>query len=105
MKSAIRTTLLLAGLLAATTGTVAAGAGPGRYAFNQDNAPGWVLMTPAERTAHRDQMVALKTLDECRAYMTQHHEAMQARAREKGVTLRGPRINACEQMQARGFLK
>lgn len=105
MKSSIRKILLAAGMIAATLGVVNAGVGPGRYAFNQDNAPGWVLMTPAERIAHRDRMLALKTLDECRTYMAQHHEQMLARATEKGVTLRGPRFNACEQMQVRGFLK
>ena len=105
MKSLIRKILLAAGLIAATLGAVTVGAGPGRYAFNQDNAPGWALMTPAERSVHRDKMLALKSLDECRIYLTQHHEEMLARAREQGVTLRGPRFNACEQMQARGFLK
>ena len=105
MKSSIRKILLGAGLIVATLGAVAAGPGPGRYAFNQDSAPGWALMTPAERSAHRDQMLTLKSLDECRVYLAQHHEEMLVRARDQGVTLRGPRFNACEQIQARGFLK
>ena len=38
------------------------GMGPGgkgmQYRFNKDNTPGWSLMTPEERTAHHDKMMA-----------------------------------------------
>ncbi len=103
--SLTRKLLILAALLAATLGTVSAEAGPGRYRFNQDNAPGWTLMTPTERIEFRNKMRSSTTYDECKATQTAHHTLMQARAAEKGVTLPGPRNNACEQMKARGFLK
>ena len=60
------------------------------------------LMTPEERTAHRNQMRSLKTLDECNAYLSAHRAAMAARAAEQGITLPEPRGNACERMQAHG---
>lgn len=63
---------------------------------------GLELMTPEERTAHRNQMMSLKTLDECNGYLAAHHAEMVARATAKGITLPGPRVNACERMQARG---
>lgn len=100
-----RKTLILVGLIAATLGAVTAEAGPGRYRFNQDNAPGWTLMTPAERTEFQNKMRAAKTYDECKAIQAEHHTVMEARAKEKGVTLNVPRYNACDQMKARGILK
>ena len=109
MKSTIyswtRKTLILAGLIAATLGAVSAEAGPGRYRFNQDNAPGWTLMTPAERSEHQNTMRAARTYDECKATQAAHHAIMEARAKEKGVTLPSPRNNACDQMKARGFIQ
>jgi hypothetical protein len=64
--------------------------------------PGFDLMTPEERAAHRTQMRSLTTLDECKAYLSKHQEAMALRAQEKGITLPEPRGNACERMAARG---
>ena len=88
------------------------GMGPGggqgqgmRFAFNTDNTRGWSLMTTEERTAYHDKMLAAKTLDECKAIQVEHHQAMEARAKEKGTTLMAPRQNACDRMQARGFFK
>lgn len=85
------------------------GMGPGgkgmRYQFNKDNTPGWSLMTPEERTAHRDRMLAAKTHEECKAAQDEHLKQMESRAREQGKTLRGPRQNACERMKSRGFYK
>ncbi|MDT3736518.1 MAG: hypothetical protein ROZ00_09850 [Denitratisoma sp.] len=85
------------------------GMGPGgrgmRFEFNKDNTPGWSLMTPEERTAHREKMLAAKTPEECKAVQEEHHQQMAARAKEKGQTLRGPRQNACDRMKARGFYK
>lgn len=83
--------------------------GPGargmRYQFNKDNTPGWSLMTPEERTAHHDKMMAAKTYEECKAAQAEQHQQMAARAKEKGQTLSGPRQNACDRMKARGFYK
>lgn len=88
------------------------GMGPGmgggrgmRYQFNKENTPGWSLMTPEERAAHREKMLAAKTYEECKAAQEEHHRQMEARAREKGQTLSAPRVNACERMKARGFYK
>ncbi len=83
--------------------------GPGargmRFEFNKDNTPGWSLMTPEERTAHRDKMLAAKSYEECQAVQEEHHRQMAARAKEQGKTLPGPRRNACDRMQSRGFYK
>jgi len=85
------------------------GMGPGargmRYQFNKDNTPGWSLMTPEERTAHHNAMMSAKTYEECKAAQEAQHKQMEARAKEQGKTLPGPRQNACERMKARGFYK
>lgn len=79
-------------------------AGQGRrYQFNQDNTPGWSLMTPEERIAHRDRMMSAKTFEECKAAQAEHHKQMEERAKQKGATLAGPRENSCDRMKARGF--
>ena len=83
------------------------GMGPGgkgmQYRFNKDNTPGWSLMTPEERTAHHNAMMAAKTYEECKAAQVAQHKQMEARAKEQGKTLPGPRQNACERMKARYF--
>ena len=76
-----------------------------RFNSNKDNTPGWKLMSAGERTAHRDKMRGAKTYDECKAVQDEHHKAMEARAKEKGVTLPAPRFNGCDRMKARGFFK
>ncbi len=48
---------------------------------------GWELMTPEERDAHRAKLRSLKTKEEREAYRMAHHQKMQERAKEKGVTL------------------
>lgn len=95
---------LLVVLLALTLSATAWAQGP-RYRFNQNNTPGWSLMTPEERTEHRNRMFAAKTYEECKRIQEEHHKAMEARAKEKGVTLNTPRYNACDRMKARGFFK
>ena len=66
---------------------------------------GMALLTPEERTAHRDAMHSFKTVEECTAYMTQHQQLLQERAKAQGVTAPpGPRGNACERMKARGMI-
>lgn len=45
------------------------------------------LMTPAERRSYRNQMRSLKTAQEREAFRQQHHEQMQKRAAERGVSL------------------
>jgi hypothetical protein len=77
----------------------------GRMGFGQSNTRGWSLMTPEERTAHQAKMRQVKTFDECKQVQNEQRTAMEARAKEKGVTLPTPRQNACENMKARGFIK
>lgn len=45
------------------------------------------LMTPQERLEYRNKMRSLKTPEERQALRLEHHQAMQARARERGITL------------------
>jgi len=85
-------------------------AGPGargmrNMRFDKGNTPGWALMTAEERSAFQAKMHAVKTYDECKLLQTEHHAAMEARAKEKGVTLPTPRQNGCDNMKARGFIK
>ena len=73
--------------------------------FNQDNTPGWALMTAEERTAHQAKMRSLTTYAECKQVQAEHRVTMEARAKEKGVVLQTGRQNGCDRMQARGFIK
>lgn len=94
----------------ALTTVLAAGSvwaqGPGRWTADNGNTQGWSLMTPEERTEHQNKMHSFKTYDECKAYQETHHNAMEARAKEKGVTLPTTASGyGCDNMRARGFLK
>lgn len=48
---------------------------------------GWELMSNQERIQHRETMRNFKTNEERDRYRIKHHEQMQARAKEKGVSL------------------
>ena len=76
-----------------------------RFSFDKDTVPGWALMSAEERAAHSGKMRGAKTYDECKALQTKHHQAMEVRAKEKGVNLPGPRYNGCDRMKASGFFK
>ena len=68
--------------------------GAGRW--GSDFTPGWSMMTPQERDAHREKMRSMATHDECKAYQEQHHAQMAARAKERGGKALGqPRRDAC----------
>lgn len=45
------------------------------------------LMTSEERNAYQEKMRAAKTTEEREQLRTEHHKEMQARAKEKGMTL------------------
>jgi len=77
----------------------------GRFAWNKSNTAGWSLMTAEERTANQTKMRAVKTYDECKVLQDENHKTMEARAKEKGVTLPAPRQNGCDRMKARGLIK
>ncbi len=57
------------------------------FAADQEEVYGWQLMTEQERVEHRETMRSLKTQEEREAYRKAHHEKMQKRAEERGVTL------------------
>ena len=78
----------------------------GPLAVSKGNTWGWQLMTPEERTEHQNKMRSFKTYDECKAYQQEHHTQMEARAKEKSITL--PAMGSgygCDNMKARGYLK
>lgn len=76
-----------------------AGMGPGG-GQGQGNA----LLTPEERTAHREAMHSFKSAEECTAYVAKQRELLTERAKEKGVAAPlGPRGDMCERMKARGM--
>ncbi len=97
------TILALAVTTVFTAGSVFA---QGRWAADAGNTRGWQLMTPEERVEHQNKMRGFTTYDECKAYQEAHHQAMEARAKEKGVTLPATAGGyGCDNMRARGFLK
>lgn len=72
-----------------------AGVGPG-WRAGPGNTSGWSLMTPAERQSHHDKMAGMKTQQECRSYMDQHHADMVGRAKERSTTMPArPRGDPC----------
>ena len=103
----LRSITLIALLGAALAAPVLAQPGRGAQAmrFDQNNTRGWTLMTPEERTVHRDKMLSLKNYEECKSFQTEHRSAMEVRAKEKGVSLPVPRQNSCDRMKARGLIK
>ncbi|NDP37892.1 MAG: hypothetical protein GZ093_03965 [Rhodoferax sp.] len=81
------------------------GAGPmGPGARGMGGMGGAALMTAEERTAMMTKMRAVKTYDECKLLQSEQHKAMEARAKEKGITLPEPRQNRCDMMKARGLI-
>lgn len=86
-------------------GGMGPGKGGGRFAIDNDNTVGWVLMTQEERNAHRQKMWSFKNYDECKAYQLEHHQAMEAKAKAQGKTIVPPRFNACDSMKARGVIQ
>lgn len=90
------------------------GAGPGaragrgamaKWRMSRSNTFGYGLMTPEERTAHRDKMRAMTSYDECKAYVGEHQTQMEARAKEKGATVPAIKGDPCSNMKARGRVK
>ena len=71
--------------------------------FNQNNMAGWSLMTPEERSAQQTKMRSAGSLAECQTLLAEHRSVMEARAKEKGITLPTPRQNGCQRMASRGF--
>lgn len=82
-------------LLTALAAVLVSGGAFAQAAANQplppidDNAPvfGSQIMTPEERTEHRQRMRAARTLEEREQIRAEHHRQMVDRAKERGVTL------------------
>lgn len=102
-KTSIAACVLTLGL-ALAAGTAMA---RGPWAVNQGNTWSYSLMTPQERSEHQAKMRSFKTYDECKAYQEQHHQQMEARAKEKAATLppmgKGP--YGCDSLKAQGYFK
>lgn len=81
------------------------GGGGGRFSSNQQNTYGWQLMTTQERSEHQTKLRSFTDYASCEAYVTEHHQAMEEKAKAKGVTLPVRRQDPCAMMKARGFLK
>lgn len=81
---AIAATGMLAGSARAAD-TNAATPAAGVLAPNQ--IYGAQLMTPEERSAFRAKMQSARTAEERRKLRSEHHQEMQARAKEKGIVL------------------
>jgi hypothetical protein len=92
-------------LMAASVAGTALARGP--WAATPGNTWGYQLMTPQERTEHQTRMRSFKTYEECKVYQEEHHQQMEARAKEKGTTLSARRAGGfgCDNMKARGYLK
>lgn len=59
--------------------------------------PGWDMMTPAERDAFRQRMIAAPTKAECRRLRDEQLEIAAKRANKRGIKeLPSPRYDACE---------
>ena len=83
-------------VLAQPGGGMGPGGGRGGARAGSDFTPGWSMMTPQERSEHRERMRAMKTYEECKAYQEEHHNRMAARAKERGQTAPAqPRRDAC----------
>lgn len=82
----------------------AAGCGGGgpHARWGKDFTPGWPMMTPEERQAHRERLASFKTYEDCKAYVQQHHDEMAARAKERGRPVpAAPRRDACAPLKAK----
>lgn len=60
---------------------------PGYSVMADEQVYGSQLMTLQERQDHRTKMQSLKTKQERERYRMEHHEKMQVRAKQQGVTL------------------
>ena len=59
--------------------------------------PGWDMMTPAERDAFRQRMIAAPTKAECRRLRDEQLEIAAKRANARGIkSVPNPRYDACE---------
>jgi len=60
---------------------------PMQFSYGDQTVYGWQLMTEQERAEHRAKMKSMKTKEERERYRMEHHQKMQERAKQRGVTL------------------
>lgn len=78
------------------------------YAFPQYASGGYRgadLMTPEEQKAHVARLMDMKTVDECNAYVAEHHAEMDRRAAAKGINLPEVKGSPCTVMRTFGRIK
>ncbi|HEU4344278.1 MAG TPA: hypothetical protein VFU31_22190 [Candidatus Binatia bacterium] len=59
----------------------------GPWRASETNTRGWQFMTPEERIEHQAKVRGFRTYEECRAYQMEHHQLMEARAKQRGMAL------------------
>ena len=91
--------VLLAGVAAAQVADAPASASSASHPVRvgSEYTPGWDMMTPAERDAFRQRMIAAPTKAECRRLRDEQLEIAAKRANKRGIKeLPSPRYDACE---------
>ena len=71
----------------------------GPWRASDGNTSGWSFMSPEERVEHQARIRSFKTWDECHNYRLEHHRLMEARARERGMSLAPSRRDICEHLR------
>jgi hypothetical protein len=66
---------------------------------SDENTRGWQLMTPEERLEHQSKIRSFRSYEECRSYQLSHHQLMEERARQRGLSLPQGRRDICEHLQ------
>lgn len=85
---------------------LAASAGAQPWQAGPDNTPGWKMMTPEERSEHIKTMHSFTSLEACQAYLKQHRDQMQERAKSRHMRNPGRmRHDPCQQLKAMGQFK
>jgi len=75
---------------------------PASSVFADETVYGWQLMSEQERLEHNAKMQSMKTQEERSQYRLEHHEMMEQRAKEQGVTLPDVPQNRNDMMDGRG---
>lgn len=78
---------VLGALTALATPVIAQEQTPAKPQQQRERIYGYQMMTDEERNAYREKMRNAKSAEERQAIRDEHHKAMQARAKERGVTL------------------
>jgi hypothetical protein len=87
--------LLAVFVIAQMTAPVAAGP----WRAEEDNTPGWALMTPEERIEHQAIVRGFRNYEACRAYQLAHHQLMEDRAKQRALPLPRGRHDFCARLR------